>query len=153
MISYRNATPRDLEYIAANLRPADRRELHAAYGEDVAGAMSGSVERSTICRVALLAGNPITIFGVNPSRDAGVGHPWMVGTPEMEKYARHLLVDGKAFVDAAMYRFNVLFNYVHADNLKSIRWLKRLGFTIRKPAPFGVKGDLFHLFYKNRNVS
>ena len=42
--------------------------------------------------------------------------------------------------------FPYLFNFVDARNMKSIRWLKHLGYAVGPPVPFGVAGLPFHPF-------
>jgi hypothetical protein len=49
-------------------------------------------------------------------------------------------------------QFDYLANYVHATNTKSIRWLKRLGFSFGDPvAGFGHGGGVFLPFYRVTN--
>jgi len=43
-------------------------------------------------------------------------------------------------------KFSLLYNYVDARNVKSIKWLRWLGFQLDEPAPYGVRGLPFHRF-------
>jgi hypothetical protein len=39
-----------------------------------------------------------------------------------------------------------LVNFVHAENTTSVRWLRRLGFTVHEAQAFGALGEPFHPF-------
>jgi hypothetical protein len=40
----------------------------------------------------------------------------------------------------------MVFNYVYAENKKSIKWLEWLGFKVRDAQPIGINGANFHRF-------
>jgi hypothetical protein len=42
--------------------------------------------------------------------------------------------------------FPHLVNFVHAKNTTSVRWLRRLGFTLHEAVPYGALGEPFHPF-------
>jgi hypothetical protein len=42
--------------------------------------------------------------------------------------------------------FPHLINFVHAENRTSVRWLRRLGFTVHPVMPYGRLGEPFHPF-------
>jgi hypothetical protein len=77
----------------------------------------------------LTTGLPEFIFGVSATDSPDIGTPWLLGTTDfvitkewlkMCKYKIFPQMDGT---------FPILKNYVHKDNVESIRWLKWLGFT------------------------
>jgi hypothetical protein len=43
-------------------------------------------------------------------------------------------------------RYDQLFNYVDARNLRSIAWLQHIGFQVFEPQPYGLEGLPFHRF-------
>ena len=60
------------------------------------------------------------------------GTVWMVGTDELtskRSYRVDLIKKGKEEVDKLLKTYNVLYNYVYAENTSAIKWLKALGFT------------------------
>jgi hypothetical protein len=140
------ATISDVRWLAARLRKADREELEAAHG---AGANLYLVLLQAVAvserPLVAIASEPIALLGVAPLKP-GVAAPWLVGSDLIAKHARVLLLAGRAYVDEWSARFPVLTNHVDARNDASIRWLRRLGFTIHPPAPFGPLGLPFHLF-------
>lgn len=147
-LTYREATVADAKSIHLSLREADRRELRAASGEDVLGTLIESVKMSqhSLC-VTKKDGTVLLLGGCGASPNPDWGIPWMVCTDEAERYAVRLVRDAKAHVAEWASNYSRLFNYVHAENHKSIEWLRRLGFTVEPSATaFGQSGARFHYF-------
>ncbi len=140
----------DIAHIAANLREADRREIAASRGPEVAplDAIGRAVLRSSHVWVgAAEDGEPVSIFGVAPiSLLDGIGSPWFLSTERAYEYPRTLVVEGRRYLSKMRAIYPDLYNYVDARNDKSIRWLKRLGFALHAVEPYGPDGMPFHKF-------
>jgi len=138
----------DLRYLAANLREADVQELRAVHGPDLdlEHCLRQSVLASEECFVACTAyGEPMAVFGVAPiSLLGGEGCPWMLGTESLHHYGREIVTLSRAKMAEWGRRYGLLFNYVDARNTRALRWLKRSGFGVFAPAPYGVEGRPFH---------
>ncbi len=146
-VTYRPATFEDVEAILPHLRPADVAECEALTGEGTLRAAAfGTLLGSVRAWTAEVNGNPVAMFGVAGQMINAVGHPWMFGTPRMERHARALISEGRTYIRTMLSVFPRLENVVDARNTKSIRWLKRLGFRIRPPMVMGVAGLPFHPF-------
>lgn len=111
--------------------------------------MEQSIAGSFDCRVALVGGDPVAVFGC-AKHDELSAIPWLLGTPRVDRQRRFLTQYIPALVGEWREQFPLLFNFVHTNNKTSIRWLQWLGFTIADPIPFGVGQQLFHPFYSNR---
>ena len=146
-VHIREAVLEDVDLLVANLRPADVREI-AAYGyEDPAAPLRASVSTSLHCWSAFVDGELACIMGVTPlSMLSGIGSPWMMGTPLLEKHARVLVRLTPGYIRRMLKAFPILTNHVHAENVTSVRWLRRLGFALSRPLPYGPTGALFHTF-------
>lgn len=140
----------DVAYIAANLRACDAQELRAMHGNDLdlLEALQTAVSASEEAYVAITAyGEPIAVFGLAPvSLLGGQACPWMLGTDTVDLYARSVVQLSRAHVARWSQRYDQLFNYVDARNLRSIAWLRRTGFSVFEPEPRGLNGELFHRF-------
>ncbi len=140
----------DLAHIAANLRTADADELCALHGPslDTSRVLAQAVAMSEEAYVACTAyGEPMAVFGVAPvSLLGGQGCPWMLGTDTLDCYGRAVVTLSRAHVARWSQRYQCLFNFVDARNRRSIEWLKRTGFVIGEPAPYGSAGLPFHRF-------
>jgi hypothetical protein len=143
----RPATVDDAAPLMENLRPSDVREV-AAYGmSDPLRAATDSIRRSTLCWAALADGELAAVLGVSPvSPLQGIGSPWMMGTPVLDRHVKHMLVRAPVCVERMLDAYPHLANFVYVENRSSIRWLKRLGFTLHPPVPFGALSKPFHPF-------
>lgn len=135
----------DAELLAANLRKSDRAELAAVGFDDPLPAIAGSVDVSALCWSAFADGELACIIGVSPF-DGATGSPWMLGTPLLDAHSRVLVRKTPEYIALMLKAFPRLLNFVHAENTTSVRWLRRLGFTLAEPQPYGVRGELFHQF-------
>lgn len=154
-ITYREATVADAKSIHQNLREADLRELRASSGPNVLRTLIESVEMSqhTLCATRQ-DGTVLLLGGCGASPNPEWGIPWMVCTDEAERYAVRLVRDARGTVAQWASHFTLLFNYVHAENHKSIEWLRRLGFSVESAATaFGHQGARFHRFTMEGQLS
>jgi hypothetical protein len=146
-ISYRPATSSDIEELVPRLRQSDIDECEAMFGVDTTLdiALHG-LRTDGVAFMAVRDGITIAVFGVGKGEWPGYGVPWMIGTNALDKCGRELMADARSCL-AVWHRFYpTLHNYVDARHTKSIRWLKRLGFTVRDAVPMGVSGFPFHPF-------
>lgn len=142
----RATVPGDVDILFANLRTSDRIEC-AAYGDDVLALIRSSVARSLLCWTGVVDGELAAIIGVTPLDVLnGVGVPWMLGTTVLDRHSRILVRRTPEYIARMLAAFPHLVNYVHAKNTTSVRWLRRLGFTLHEAEPFGPFGEPFHRF-------
>lgn len=141
----RDVEPGDAEALAVNLRPADAAEI-AACGLQGLEAIQGSIRASLWARTLVVDGAVAAIGGLAPmSLLGGIGSPWLLATPALSP--RVLVRHAPGYI-AEMHRtFPELRNFVHAENTRSIRWLRAAGFAILPAVP-AVTGALFHPFVK-----
>ncbi len=148
---YIAATARDIAHLAAHLRQSDINEMTAKHGDNVdvleVIRMSIFLTPNAKIRVSDTTGEAIAALGIAPlDSHKGIGLPWMVGTDAVGEYPAAFIIEGREFVERGLHHFKMLENYVDARNLKSISWLRKIGFTIHPAEPFGEKGELFHRF-------
>lgn len=144
---FRLAAPGDAEQLAANLRRADLEEIVAASGGDPLEIIQDSVAMTPRCRAFLVDGELACLFGMAPIGLLGeTGAPWLLGTPVIERHPSALIRFAFPYLAEMLADRPHLVNYVDARNAKSIRWLKRLGFTFHPAAPYGAAGLPFHRF-------
>ena len=146
-IEIRLATSDDVEQLIADLREADRQELIAS-GEDPEDAIRRSVCDSVWTVAVRIDGKLAAITGLAPINGllGSQASPWMLGTPHVDKYPSVLVKVGRLYSGAMLEQYPHLLNFVDARNTRSIRWLKRLGFTIHPAHVFGGRAHPFHLF-------
>lgn len=145
-IVIRATEPGDAELLAAAMRASDIAEVRAC-GHEPLEAARRSVAQSLLCWSAFADGELCCIIGCAPiSLVSGIGSPWMLGTPALDAQSRVLVRLTPRYIATMLKAFPHLVNHVHARNTTSVRWLKRLGFTLSEAAPFGALGEAFHRF-------
>ena len=139
-------TVADIQYLADNLREADRLEMHHLGYEPEAGLMQ-SFSLSEVCYSVYLGDELVCVFGVCPGE--GLAVPWMMGTPAMSKVKRETLTWAVEVKAALSEKYPVLSNYVWAGNTTHIRWIKWLGFAFTGEQ-FERSGETFIQFISRK---
>jgi len=135
----------DLTYVCNHLRVLDKIETWYQTGyqpEEAVRLTYLSTERNFA--IANEKDQAMGLSGV-----CSDGTVWMVGTDELtskRSYRVDLVKKGKEEVDKLLKSYNVLYNYVYAENTSAIKWLKALGFTFIKLHP--KYGHLKKPFYE-----
>ena len=151
MIEISRPTSADVEHIITHLCAADTAEVWASHRHTPKQAVESSVGVSDYVSVARHDGVPIGVYGL-VVRDIlmGEGVPWMLTTDGMRNAGRELLTITPRGIDQMFRVCARLSNYVYVENKMSIRWLRRLGFTMEPPVPVGVGGEMFHEFHMTK---
>lgn len=151
MVNVRSTYPGDIAELIVLMRESDRRELRAAHGDrsphDIVREAYGLTPQPKTARTD--DGHMLALFGVVPVGPilTAVGAPWMLATQRLDRYPSKLMSISRDYIAMMHERYPVMINYVDARNNASIRYLKRLGFTIDDPKPFGYAGLPFHRFH------
>jgi len=146
----RLATIDDCNKLGPRLRDADKHELKASCGYGPITALTLSLNASDEAWVAVdEEGVPILMFGVVNAGQGFVGVPWMLGSKGIYQHTRQLQAQCRKWLDVIHGDYTLLYNYVHAENPKAIRWLQWMGFTMVQLVPdFGVGKEPFYEFVK-----
>ena len=148
-VEIREADWIDLILLIPRLRKADVSECEALFGKGTLSKVAADTFTHSTMRFAVsVDGVIVAMFGMTVhSMLGGVGHPWMFGTPAIEKTLRRALIEeGRGYISDMLRLCPRLENVVDSRNLKSIRWLTRMGFTVHPAVPMGVAGVPFHPF-------
>lgn len=130
MIEIVPASPAHVGTIANRMREIDRIEC-AINGHGPKEALRLSLRSATVAWTAKVDGRPEAMFGASTvCLLTGEGSPWFLSTPVVFDHARTMLVEGRRYSGRLQAIFRVLSNNVHADNHKSIRWLRACGYTV-----------------------
>lgn len=139
-------------HIANHMRAADAAEVWASSRKTPLEAMLSGFKYSDRSIVVMVNDEPCAMIGlVIQSILTGTGVVWMLGSDESMNHRKLFLELSPPVIKEMLDVCPMLFNYVHADNKKSIRWLQWLGFTIESPKAHGVEGELFHKFYLEKS--
>jgi len=151
-VKIRKATTADCLSLFPRLRKQDRVEIALSSGDESEAPLLRSLGVSAEAWVAVDELDvPICIYGV--AQVGGFGSPWMVATPEVYRFSKRLVKDGRVWVSRVQADYPALFNFVHAENTASIAWLRSLGFTIGElVSDYGAARAPFYHFYRVRDV-
>ncbi len=140
--------------LSHTMRPADVQECWAANHYTPYEALKHSFYYTNKPITALYNGEVMCIWGVGKiSYLSKEGIPWMLTSHLVDIHYREFLRHSIRLLEDIKSEAIVLTNMVDARNSKSIKWLKRLGFEIHAPVPFGPDKMLFHPFImENYNV-
>ena len=137
-------------HVIENMAMDDVNEVYAG-GFTPEQVIEYGVARSHEAWTGMVDGEPMCIFGLTkPSFLSTTGHPWMLGTPLLQKHVRPFGRVSYLVVQHWLKTHDHLYSYVHAPHHRGIRWLRFLGFTIHPAEPFGPYGEPFCKFEINR---
>lgn len=147
-IVIRPVRPGDVEQLVVKMRQADVAELDALGLSDHIGCLRQSVADSAFCYTAVQGDEVVCVFGVVPADGVfgDYGIPWMLGTDLVTTNQRVLMRLCRPYIDEMLRAYPNLFNVVHAENSRAVRWLKCVGFSLHPAEPHGPLGALFHRF-------
>lgn len=147
IVEFRKPTHGALTHIADNMRKADRAEVWEMSQHTPCQSLRNGVKVSDHASVITINGVPCAVVGlVVVSLLTGTGVPWLLGTNDAVKYRRVFLEKCHQGIADMLTVCPHLYNYVHADNKISVRWLEHMGFQLQAPRPMGINGALFHKF-------
>jgi len=127
---YRLATMEDVDYVAANLRQADRDELLANGWTNPYKALEQGWALSEPCYVMIDRNDvPFGLCGAVPDPDeAWKASVWMMATDGLEREPLGVARGSRKLVKEWSEKFSLLWNHVDTRNEVHLAWLKWLGF-------------------------
>lgn len=141
-ITFREATAEDAKYVASRLRKADVAEV-LALGCPAEKAVELSRKLSDYAWTGLIDGEPAMLFGCGCSLTSTAAEVWALGTDLCTSAPREMLVYGRQKLREMLDIYPKMQNYCDARYKAAHRWLKKLGFEISIPEPYGPKGEMF----------
>lgn len=144
-------TPEHVVELLPRLRETDVHELAAADGSTPFDAMTQILARPGMKFAWSVDGTVEAIFGATQFSLMGRGaSPFLLGSDAISEHPREILTLSRRWMMLAQSKYAYLENWVHHENLKSLHWLHRIGFTVEKARPYGAAGERFHRFYWRR---
>lgn len=128
VVEVRDCTLDDLRIIAENLRDQDAVEMSFLSKEHIVDAVVESYESSKLSLGIFIDGKPAGVFGLGEVTPE-IGAPWMLGTELLVKHSRPWLQAAPTMCNTFLAQYPTLINMIHKKNTRSIKWLKKLGFT------------------------
>ncbi len=141
------ATLNHVEEISTTARGMDRLEVLYQSGLELKPALELSYRISSECWAGFADERLVTVFGVGATAPLdGIGAPWMIATPELERLAIPFLRRNWYYLNRMKMSYPVLTNVVYAENDVSIRWLTWMGFEMGEIELYGPQAKPFRRF-------
>lgn len=123
--------------MAPYLRASDVLEIYRASGQEPREALLDSVDLSDddMCWAALYNKLPVAMFGandINPGvagwEDLTIGGIWLLATPGIYNNKLDFMRNVRKYLKVMHERYEYLTNFVDAENVPTLTWLRRLDF-------------------------
>lgn len=136
----------DIATMLGHLRYEDHKDCWYAGKMTADDALVMSYRKSAVCYTIVMNGTPAACFGAAPLTMLDIkGVPWLLGTDAIRKIGLTGARLSRQYIKVLLDRFEVLENWVDANNEVSLRWLKFCGFHIQpEPEPYGWALHPFH---------
>ncbi len=149
-----DATEEHAHGLAPRLRIADATEILISSGLIPLDALLASIKLSTHSWTALLDGKPEIMWGVAPysysNSRLNQGVVWLLSSPEMYRIPGRFVKESHIYVSKMLETYDTLFNYVHAENTTSCKWLENMGFeAVDRKEDYGVGQQPFILYVRS----
>lgn len=119
-----------INWIANSMRAIDRRECEA-FGRSGKQALRAALAQSIRAWTALVNERPEAMFGVvHEGALSDRAQPWFLGTDEVYRHGRELLMWGPGLLSRMDDSRLRLANVVSSENVRAIRLLKKWGFEV-----------------------
>lgn len=143
-VAFRTPEWHEIVDLAGRLKASDVAELDAAYAVKPLDAITSL--RGADVHGAYVDGRLEVIYGTN-SADYGEGMAsvWMLSSDILHRHAKRLIKLGNRWLDEQQAIHGMLFNFVDARAVRTLAWLKRMGFSFSDVPRYGARGLPFVL--------
>jgi hypothetical protein len=140
IITCSRATMVDAAEFAPKLRAEDMAELQMLGEDDALHVLENCLRLSGREAWTVRANGAImSIWGVmQTSLVTGHAVVWALTSDLVNKYPKAFLRCSRQAVRELRLRYNEVSNHVDIRYLKSLRWVKKIGFAIESPSPYGL---------------
>jgi hypothetical protein len=157
-LTYNEAVPEDVDALLDNMRTSDADEIEAGTGRPAREVIEESISGSHHSGALRMNGQLLAIVGIGDGAGiSGVelraGVPWLLGTNEIDKYPVAFMRWSHERVRIFMDDYDLLCNWVHEENTRSIDWLRALGFEIWEADEYGPNGERFYPFVMSKETN
>ena len=148
-VTIKRATKEDALVVLDNLRPVDEVETYMMTKKSPREAIGELLDSGKEFFIGYVEDQPGALFGLTPfPGNDTIGVPWMIGTPMVEREARHWMPKAKQWIEKANTKYPALSNVVLKQNAHAIRWLKKMGFEFIEADIPGLPGFIQFVRYK-----
>lgn len=142
-ISFRRSRLADAAEMAPEMRIEEMLEVRASAGFAPQEALEAGIRCSDAWTVRA-NGKIMAIYGVfTLNLLTGMAIPWVLTTGLVDRHPKIFYKLSREVVAVMRSKHGMLVNMVDARYAKALRWVRRLGFEVHPPEPFGFAGMPF----------
>lgn len=135
------------------MRDADAIEVWLSAHKTPYQALTEGFNTSIKAWTIMEGDTPIGMFGVSSgSILSNIGIPWLLGTDAMLKIRRQFVRESIQYLNEMLVLYPRLVNFIHIDNVASLRWLRWMGFDFDGPVKAGPEDAEFFKFERVSHV-
>jgi hypothetical protein len=134
-----------IDALGRNLRVADQSEIQAA-GMTGQRALWRSWRAAYYAATALVDGEVAAVWGVGGSPMGRIGRPWLLTSPPIERVRFAILRVGRGEVGKMLAIYPEMRGFVDSRYEGALGLLRKLGFDLSQPVPFGPHGAPFRQY-------
>ncbi len=136
----------DALYMVDKLCWGDKIEADAL-GLSYIDLLVGSFEQSIDAFTAKVDGEPVSMFGLTKEGLLDTKAIfWILSTEKVFSMSKRLIRHSREYLDIWLKEYDELYNYIHEDNVKALRWAKFLGAEMVPIPNMGKDGETFYKF-------
>ena len=140
------AKPEHLKQLRDRMRTLDQMEA-TTVGLTVKRALWRSYKHAIVRKTAFVDGEIACMYGVGGSVLGGIGTPWLLTTPAIEKVPFAFVREGRKEVKRMKEMFPRLEGWVLASYYRACGFIALLGFELDDPTPIGKDGVPFRRYH------
>lgn len=138
--------PEHVEELAHTMQEDDKLSILNLVGLTPKQGLQLSIENSLQSDSWVLDGQVVAISGISvPSLLGDTACPWLLCSDVIRKIPRIFMEATREQTYEWLDQYPILHNVVWAGHIRSIRWLKWLGFKLTGPYPIGINGAEFYI--------
>ena len=138
------------------MREEDAAEVEASSGHTPTEAILASIEATHTTYAALVGDELLALFGLSrvetPRGQATRATVWALTSTAVERHRKGFYRASVRVVAALSGNVPILYNFVDARYTKAVSWLRRLGFEVLPPVPYGPRHLPFHPVVYRRHL-
>lgn len=153
MLKVVDAHRMDAISLAPRLRAIDNLEVKAV-GQTPEGSLMGSFDLPQSKVLSLLDDEEEVVLmcgSCQSEHDSDGGVIWMLASDDIERHKKDFLKLCTPVTAELSEGYKYVYNLVHKDNTKSIRWLRWNGFTVDDSVTYDQGGEDFYLLTRNND--
>lgn len=145
MFTFDFATEEQVNKVSSQMDADSIQAIKLSGYKDYQQALRFLQEHSNYCIAILKDEIPIAIFGAI-SVDVEVASTWLVAIEDLPTIPPRVVIQSRRFIQAFLKEFKTLRTVVWEKNTTHIRWVEWLGFKDTGKVPYGINGELFHIY-------